>query len=176
MDPILDPIAIEEWAQNVGIWGVMNSRWGWPIAEIIHFFGLSLLFGTVGMFDLRLVGIARGIKMKELHKLVPFGIAGYLMCAVTGFMFVVTHPGQYIYNPAVQSKILLMAIAGANMAIFYATAPAGVNAAGPDDLPPVRARIIGAISLSCWLGVIVAGRLVTFYRPPEFWCLWCTPS
>jgi len=95
---------------------------------------------------------------------------------VTGFMFVVTHPGQYIYNPAVQSKILLMAIAGANMAIFYATAPAGVNAAGPDDLPPVRARIIGAISLSCWLGVIVAGRLVTFYRPPEFWCLWCTPS
>ena len=59
MDPILDPIAIEEWAQNVGIWGVMNSRWGWPIAEIIHFFGLSLLF--VGMGPLESLVFAVGI-------------------------------------------------------------------------------------------------------------------
>jgi hypothetical protein len=111
-----------------------------------------------------------------LHRLVPFGIAGYLMCATTGFLFVVTAPGQYIYNPAMQMKIMLMAIAGANMAMFYATASAGVNAAGADEAPPVRARVIGAVSLSCWLLVIVFGRLVTFFRPPEYWCLWCAPG
>jgi hypothetical protein len=37
----------------------------------------------------------------------------------------------------------------------------------------MRARLIGFISLACWTGVIVCGRLVTFYRPPEHWCLWC---
>lgn len=173
MDPFLDPIAIEQWARDVGIFGMMNSKWGWPIAEIIHFFGLCLLIGTVGMFDLRMMGVARGVTMKELHRLVPFGIAGYAMCVVTGLLFVVTAPGQYIYNPAMQTKIMLMAVAGVNMAMFYAVAAAGVNAAGADDLPPVRARVIGLVSLSCWLGVIVAGRLVTFFRPPEHWCLWC---
>jgi len=173
MDPIFDPLAIESWARDTGIFGVMNTKWGWPIAEIIHFYGLCLLIGTVGMFDLRMMGIARGVTMKELHRLVPFGIAGYAMCVVTGFLFVVTAPGQYLYNPALQTKVMLMAIAGANMAVFYASAAGAVNAAGADEMPPVRARVIGAVSLACWLGVIVAGRLVTFFRPPEFWCLWC---
>lgn len=176
MDPIFDPVAIEQWARDVGIFGVMNSRWGWPIAEIIHFFGLCLLFGTVGMFDLRMMGIARGVSMKELHRLVPLGVAGYLLCVVTGFCFIVSAPGQYLYNPAVQTKLSLMAIAGANMAVFYATTASAVASVGADDLPPMRARLIGFISLACWTGVIVCGRLVTFYRPPEHWCLWCLPT
>lgn len=173
MDPIFDPLAIEQWARDTGIFAMMNTKWGWPIAEIIHFFGLCLLIGTVGMFDLRLMGVARGVKMSALHRLVPFGIAGYLMCVVTGFLFVVSAPGQYLYNPAMQMKIMLMVVAGVNMAVFYGTAVAGVGAAGADDLPPIRARIIGFVSLACWLGVIVGGRLVTFFRPPEHWCFWC---
>ncbi len=105
MDPIFDPMAIEQWATDVGIFGMMNTKWGWPIAEIIHFYGLCLLIGTVGMFDLRMMGIARGVTMKELHRLVPVGVAGYLLCVVTGFCFIVTAPAQYLYNPAVQTKL-----------------------------------------------------------------------
>lgn len=176
MDPVFDPLAIEQWGRDVGIFGVMNSRWGWPIAEVIHFFGLCLLFGTVGMFDLRMMGVARGVTMKELHRLVPLGVAGYILCVVTGFCFIVSAPGQYVYNPAVQTKLSLMMIAGVNMAVFYATTASAVSAVGPDDLPPLRARVIGFVSLACWTGVIVCGRLVTFFRPPEHWCLWCLPG
>ncbi len=173
MDPIFNPEAIEQWARATGIFGMMNTKWGWPIAEIIHFFGLCLLFATVGMFDLRMMGVARGVSMKMLHRLVPFGIAGYLMCVATGFLFVVSAPAQYLYNPALQTKISLMIVAGINMAVFYVTTASAVSAAGPDDLPPMRARLIGFVSLACWTGVIVCGRLVTFFRPPEHWCLWC---
>lgn len=173
MDPVFNPDAIEQWARSVGIFGLMNSQWGWPAAEIVHFFGLCLLIATVGMFDLRMMGVARGVSMKALHKLVPFGIAGYAMCAITGFMFVVSAPSQYLYNPAIQTKLSLMAIAGVNVVVFYLTTSRAVSALGDYDLPPSRARVIGFISLGCWLGVITAGRLVTFFRPPEFWCLWC---
>lgn len=173
MDPIFNPDAIEAWAKSVGIFQLMNSQWGWPIAEIFHFFGLCLLIATVGMFDLRMMGVARGASMKALHRLVPFGIAGYAMCVVTGFMFVVSAPSQYLYNPAIQTKLSLMAIAGVNVAVFYLTTSRAVSSLGEYDLPPIRARVIGFVSLACWLGVITAGRLVTFFRPPEFWCLWC---
>ena len=88
-----------------GVWLILRPR----SYQVIV--GLCLLIGAVGMFDLRMMGVARGVTMKELHRLVPFGIAGYLMCATTGFLFVVTAPGQYIYNPAMQMKIMLMAIA-----------------------------------------------------------------
>lgn len=176
MDPIFNPDAIEQWAKDIGIFGAMNSQWGWPIAEIIHFFGICFLIGTVGMFDLRMMGLARGVSMKALHRLVPFGVAGYLLCATTGFMFIVSAPGQYLYNPAIQTKLSLMALAGINMAVFYLTTSRAVSALGPEETAPMRARLIGFISLACWLGVITAGRLVTFYRPPEFWCLWCAPA
>jgi hypothetical protein len=173
MDPIFNPDAIEAWAKSVGIFQLMNTTWAWPLAEIIHFFGLCLLIATVGMFDLRMMGVARGVSMQALHRLVPFGISGYAMCAITGFLFVVTAPGQYLYNPAIQTKLALMVLAGVNMAVFYLTTARAVSALGSDDLPPLRARLIGFVSLACWLGVITAGRVVTFFRPPEFWCLWC---
>ena len=32
-----------------------TARWGWPIFESLHFLGMSLLLGTVGVFDLRLL-------------------------------------------------------------------------------------------------------------------------
>jgi hypothetical protein len=36
---------------------LMHTRWGWPIAESLHFIGLCLLVGCVGTFDLRLLGL-----------------------------------------------------------------------------------------------------------------------
>jgi len=66
-----------------------------------------------------------------------------------------------------------MALAGVNMALFYATTASSVGRAAPDDLPIARDRLIGFISLACWLGVITCGRLITFFRPPYHWCAWC---
>jgi hypothetical protein len=39
----------------------LNEPWLWPTCEIIHYLGLSLLLGTVGLSDLRVLGLAKGI-------------------------------------------------------------------------------------------------------------------
>ena len=172
-DPILDVAAIAQWARDVGISGLMTSRWGWPIAEIFHFTGLCLVFGTVGFFDLRMLGVARGVRLGALHRLIPFGLAGFAMSVCTGFLFVVTTPDQYVYNPALQTKLALMALAGVNMVLFYATTARAVKATDADAMPPVRARVFAAISLASWLGVMTCGRVITAFRPPWYWCFWC---
>jgi hypothetical protein len=173
VDPILDIAAIERFGIDTGVFALMNSKWGWPVCEIIHFFGLCLLIGSVGMFDLRMMGVARGVPIASLHRLVPFGVAGWLLCAATGVLFILAAPSQYLYNPAFQTKMSLMALAGVNMAVFYAVAARAAKAVGPDELPPVNARVIALVSLACWLGVIACGRVITFFRPPYIWCLWC---
>jgi hypothetical protein len=33
----------------------LNEPWIWPTCEIIHYIGLTLLLGTVGIFDLRVL-------------------------------------------------------------------------------------------------------------------------
>jgi uncharacterized membrane protein len=141
----------------------MTSKWGWPFCETVHFLGLSLLIGTIGMFDLRLLGMGRGVPIRALHKLVPWGVTGYLLALITGIMFLATEPDQYIFNPAFQWKILFMALAGLNMATFYLAVFRRVRD-GDADLP---AKLIAALSLFLWIGVIVFGRMLTFYRPAD---------
>jgi len=89
-------------------------------------------------------------------------------------LFVMTAPEQYLHNPAFLIKLSLMLLAGLNMVLFYAIAARTVWLTGAHDLPPLRARFFGALSLLCWLGVMTCGRVITAYRPPAyFWCPWC---
>jgi hypothetical protein len=174
-DPLFDPVGIVVWSIDTGLYDLMYSAWGWTIAEIVHFSGLCLLMGAVGMFDLAMMGVVRGLSLSALHKLVPFGVAGFVLSAASGFMFVVTTPDQYLYNPAWQTKMALLALAGVNMVVFYLTTSRRLKALGPDDPPPLSARLFAIASLTCWLGVIAAGRVITAFRPPAwFWCAWCS--
>ena len=165
--------ALLAFSQRTGIHAFMHSTWGWPVVESLHFVGLSLLIGTVGLFDLRMLGMAKGIPMGALHKLVPWGVAGYALNVLTGIMFVSSVPDQYLYNPAVQTKLGLMGIAGLNVLFFYRFVFGAVKTAGADAEAPRAARVMAAVSLTCWVGVIVCGRLITYFRPPYHWCFWC---
>ena len=149
----------------------MRTNWGWPTVESIHFIGLTLLFGTIAVWDLRLLGLLKRVSIAELHRLVPFAVLGFLINATSGSMFLMTEPNQYVYNPAFQFKLLLLAIAGLNVLVFYATVFRRLRALAPGDAVPRIVKLFGATSLICWIGVIVCGRLITFYRPAL-----CTPG
>lgn len=163
-----------EFSQATGIYGFMHSPWGWPIIESLHFLGLALLIGSVGVFDLRLLGLGRGIDYAALHRLVPFGVAGYGLNVLTGLMFLSSAPDQYLYNPAFQTKLGLMLVAGCNVLLFYSSSPGPVHNTAPELRVPGRARLMAGISLAAWFGVIICGRLITYYRPPYHWCWWCS--
>ena len=77
---------------------MMHTAWAWPIAESVHFLGLCLLIGCIGAFDLRLLGLARRVPIAAMHRLIPWGIAGFVLNLSSGVMFVLTEPDQYIYN------------------------------------------------------------------------------
>jgi hypothetical protein len=172
-DPFLDVAAIAQFGESSGIAPLMHLYWSWPTAEIIHFTGICLLLGTVGMFDLRMMGVVRGISLGGLRRLIPFGVAGFVLSATTGFAFVVTAPDQYLYNPAWQTKMGFLAAAGVNMVLFYVTVARKVHAMAADEAPPPVARLFAMVSLGCWLGVIACGRVITAFRPPFHWCFWC---
>ena len=159
---------------DFGVHALMTTRWGWPVAECFHFIGLCLLFGTVGFFDLRMLGVARGIELRALHRLIPVGIAGFAISATSGVLFVLTAPDQYLHNPAFLLKLCFMLMAGINMLLFYLIAARTVWLTAADENPPLPARVFGAVSLLSWLGVITCGRVITAFRPPAFyWCPWC---
>lgn len=144
---------------------LMRTQWAWPVCESLHFAGLSMLFGTIGMFDLRLLGVANQVPIAALHRLVPWGVAGFLLNVSTGAMFLMTEPDQYILNPSFHLKMLFMTLAGLNVLAFYLTMFRGVKTVGAGEQAPRSAKMVAVASLFLWTGVIVCGRLLTFYRP-----------
>ena len=160
---------------------MMRTAWAWPIAESLHFLGLCLLIGGVGMFDLRLLGVARRVPIAAMHRFIPWGIAGFVITAASGVLFVLTEPDQYIYNWSFHWKLVFIIIAGANAGVFYLTSWRLVFGSATTFEAPRRARVIAAISLSAWVLVIVFGRLITWYRPlpclptDVTWLLACSP-
>lgn len=161
---------IEAFAASTGIHDFMNTAWAWPLFESVHFIGLSLLLGSVGVLDARLLGWSKSIRVADLHGITRWGVVGFALNAVTGVAFFVSAPDQYLYNPAFQLKVSCMLIAFANVLIFYGIAWPRTRSTSEI---PILARMSAATSLSAWIGVIVFGRLITFYRPPEHWCFWC---
>jgi len=143
--------------------------WLWPLCETLHYLGLSILLGTVGLFDLRVLGLAKGIPMEAIHRLIPWGIGGYLVNILTGIVFFVGHPDQYFYNNAFRLKALFMVVAGFNVLAFYGTSAFHqMKSLGPNADVPAGIKFIAATSLSMWIGVLICGRLLTFFRPPFF--------
>jgi hypothetical protein len=147
----------------------VHEMWLWPILQSLHYLGACLVIGTVGLFDLRALGLAKGIVPGAIHRLIPLGIGGYVSNMLLGVVFFFGHPDQYFYNDAFRLKITLMAVAGINILVFYGTGafaevralPAGADAS-------LRVKIITGTSLAVWVGVLICGRMITFFRPPFF--------
>jgi hypothetical protein len=169
----MTPETLAAIGEATGVAQLMNTSFAWPWVESAHFFGLALLLGTLGLFDLRVLGVAKSIPTDALHRLVPISIGAFLLNLVTGSMFLVTSPDQYLYNPAFQIKLVAMVVAGLNVVLFYAVAARGALAAGSGEDAPWLAKLFAGASLAAWIVVIVCGRVITLYRPPYYLCLWC---
>ncbi len=154
-------------ARDTPVADFMRTAWGWPMMESLHFIGLSLLVGTISIFDLRLLGIGKRIPIAAAHRLVPYGLAGWGISIVTGAPFLMTEPDQYIYNPAFQLKMLFLALAGLNAGVFYLTSYRQTLGEAAVSNAPRAAKAIAAASLCLWMAIIACGRLITFYRPGD---------
>lgn len=145
---------------------VNDHAWPWAVAEIVHFFGMSMLFGTVGALDLRMMGFAKGIPVGALEKMVPVGIFGFVLCFLSGLVFLTGRSGGptgYLLNFPFQAKMVLMALAGVNVGIFYLTGISkAADATGASKDVPAAAKVIGTLSFFMWVGVIYFGRMIMY--------------
>ncbi|HYL83675.1 MAG TPA: DUF6644 family protein [Candidatus Angelobacter sp.] len=137
------------------------SKWWWAFMMDLHFIGLVLLMGTVGMLDLRLLGFAKQIPIGALHRLLPWAMVGFGLNLVTGVLAFTGMDQFYTYDWAFWLKILAILLAGLNVAAFYLTgAFESVEGLGPGADAPPLAKWIAGTSLFLWFAVITLGRYI----------------
>ena len=93
---------------------MVNSSWAWPASETVHFLGLSLSFGVLLAVNLRILGVMKQVPFADVHRLLPWGMLGFGANLITGMLFFVGQPKQYIDSAPFYWKVVFLMIAGAN--------------------------------------------------------------
>jgi hypothetical protein len=138
---------------------MVNSTWIWPAAEAVHFLGLALSFGVLLAVNLRILGVMRQVPFSEVHRLLPWGMLGFGANLITGMMFFVGQPGQYVQNVPFYWKTGFLMIAGFNF-LYLTVFKKAWAADRPDSSLADKAMAVS--SIFAWLGVLYAGRMLPF--------------
>ena len=148
-------------ASNLTQW-IQATYWLWPILEIFHFFGLTLLMGGLIIVDLRMIGFFPDIDLEEVKKLLPLVIFGFLVNLITGVLFLFGDPSRYSINIGFQIKMILVLLAGCNAAIYHLKVEPLFSNLNLTDRLPLVIKITGFTSLTLWTGVLLLGRLIPY--------------
>jgi hypothetical protein len=68
----------------------------------------------------------------------------------------------YAHNFYFQGKMILLVLAGTNMALFHLFTGRQVERWGEAPRTPLGAKVAGALSLALWICVVAFGRKVGF--------------
>ncbi len=140
---------------------VTFSKWWWTFMMIMHFLGLIMIVGTVGLLDLRIMGFLKQLPVAPVHRFLPWAMAGLGVNIVTGLLAFIGLPENYIYSGVFWLKMLSLLLLGLNAAAFYLTDIfAGVESLGAGEDAPISAKLIAASSLFLWFAVITFGRYI----------------
>jgi len=142
-----------------------QSLWLYPAVEIVHIVGIGLLFGSIAILDLRLLGFSRSISVKRLAShVLPWSAAAFLLIVPSGLMMFTAHASDFISSPVFAVKVCLIMAAGVNAGLFHTIVFPSVGVWDSEEMrklgPPPSARACAAASLLIWISVIACGRLL----------------
>jgi hypothetical protein len=150
--------------------GVAMRQWLWlyPSVEIVHLAGIGLLFGSIAVLDLRLLGFSRTLSVRQLARhVLPWTAASFALIVPSGLMMFTAHASDFIQSGVFVLKMGLVLAAGLNAALFHTITFRTVDVWDSEEMrklpPPPSARIAGALSLLLWIAVIACGRLLAYF-------------
>ena len=150
--------------------GQAMRQWLWlyPSVEIVHITGIALLFGSIAVLDLRLLGLSRTLSVKRLAAhVLPWTAASFVLIVPSGFLMFTAHATDFIQSDVFVLKMGLILAAGLNAALFHTIVFRTADVWDAQEMrklsPPPSARIAGAVSLALWISVIACGRLLAYF-------------
>lgn len=142
-----------------------ESFYVFPIVEGIHVISLAFSVGLVIWFDLRLAGlILRDQPVSAVFRpLRPFMLTGFAIMFVSGVALFWALALRCYSSPFYWIKMALLLLAGINISIYHLTIDRRQTEWDTMLIPPIQARIAGLVSLTLWVGIIAAGRLMAYF-------------
>jgi uncharacterized membrane protein len=144
------------WLQdNSFITAINGTAWTAAATEIIHYFSMFILVGSMVVVDLRVLGLAarRQDATQLADRLFPWIWISLALSFISGFVMFAGSATAYYRNDIFYDKlgVILLAIV-ANIIVQR-------NVRKWNELPtmPAAAKLIAVVSIGLWIGAILAG-------------------
>ena len=138
---------------------IRDSTYIFPVVEVLHLFGLTLLLGTVTVISLRMLGygMRRQSVSEVAAQLTPWSVGAAILTIVSGILLFLSEAMKCYGNAAFPYKMWFL-LGGI---VLYFVAQRRVTRP-TSKLSSVQLKIIAILSLVLWYGVAIAGRAIAF--------------
>ncbi len=143
---------------------VRENTWLFPTIESVHVLAIALVVGTIMIVDFRLINaVGRRRPVSELmRETLPWTWGAFVLAVITGSLLFSSSAMKYAHNWQFEAKMIMLVLAGINMAVFHLGSYRSVALWDRDSMTPTGARIAGAVSLVIWVTVVSLGRWIGF--------------
>ena len=129
--------------------------------QIVHFFGYSLIFGSLLAVSLRVLGFWRSLSFAAVHRLLVLGFVGVLMNVLSGMLMMLADSYRYVVSDILFAPKVALIPLGV-MAALYFSVSEPLWRLKPGEAAPAAAKWVTVGSLLAWAGVIACGRLLPY--------------
>ena len=153
------------WLETSGV-AVAMRQWLWlyPAVEVAHILGFAVLLGAAFLFDLRLLGLSPEVPVSALERhLLRWARWSLVLVVPSGVLMFTAHATEMAENPAFRVKLILIAAAFLNAAVFHRWPFRSVGDCDTEVPAPRAARVAGTASLVLWMAVVACGRLIAYF-------------
>lgn len=142
-----------------------SGVWTYGFINLGHIAGVSTLFGSVLLLDLRLLGCWRGIDLATLSRpTVPLAVAGFVLAAATGICMLTFNASEYYGNPFLLIKFPAIALGIVNVLVVSRMRAWRARSERRLDARERRQlAVAGGLSLAFWATALGAGRMIGYW-------------
>lgn len=141
---------------------IRDSKYGVPLVQSLHLFGITMLLGTTVALNVRLLGF--GFKRIPLplfaDQLWPWVKGGLFLTIGAGILVFLPDPTRYAHSEPFQLKMVLLCLALLYQFLVFRK----VLRKDPESRPLGRNVAFASLSLLLWFGVGWSGRAIAFFQ------------
>ena len=149
----------------LGVFTRSLGVWSYGVINLVHILGITLLFGSILILDLRLLGAWRQIPLSVLSRpTTTMAMIGFGLAVASGIPMLTVKTTDYIGNPFLLIKFPAITLALLNVWLVHRST--AWQAHFTRELEPAeqwRLAQGAGLSLAFWLTAITSGRMIGYW-------------